>query len=45
MNTIKKDNQFHGRDSSLSMRLEDSQTKLNMINFYAKRWADDDELN
>ena len=42
---IQQDNQINGRDSTISMRLEDSQTKLNMVNLYKQSWVDDDELN
>ena len=42
---IQQDNQVNGRDSTISMRLEDSQTKLNMVNLYKQSWVDDDELN
>ncbi len=42
---INQDNQMYARDSTLSMRVEDSQTKLNMVDLYTKRWVDDDELN
>ncbi len=42
---INQDNQMYARDSTISMRVEDSQTKLNMVDLYTKRWVDDDELN